>query len=232
MHTRIEAQAPEIEAAIRAMDADIARALHEDDDHTPLSRLIAYRTTLWAQHGWFPSAWETPLSLISQTAGLLGTSQHEEAEQAIAAHFERDRGNLIEWVTKRHPEREPIISDALAAHDEGRFALSIPVFLTQADGIGAGYFGIDSIYSANERTFERIKSKFDEQNDGFRVRYLHFLVGSLTPLNASRTKRGRYTSPFNRHTVIHGESTDYPSKVNSLKSISWLHFVGELASPL
>lgn len=232
MHARIEAQAPAIEGAIRAMDADVARALHEDDDHTPLSRLIAYRTTLWAQHGWFPSAWETPLSLIGQTAALLGTSQHEEAEEAIAAHFERDRAKLVHWVIEKYPEREAIISDALAAHDEGRFALSIPVFLTQADGIGAGYFGIDSIYSANDRNFERIKTKFDQQDDGFRVRYIHFLIGSLTPLNASRSKRERYSAPFNRHTVIHGESTDYPSKVNSLKSISWLHFVGELTSPL
>lgn len=232
MHERIEAQAPVIEDAIRAMDADVARALHEHDDHTPLSRLIAYRTTLWAQHGWFPSAWETPLSLISMTAELLGTTQHEEAEKAIAAHFERDRFKLVEWVTERNPERRAIVLDALAAHDEGRYALSIPVFLIQADGIGAGYFGIDSIYSANDRNFEKIKTKFDQQDDGLRVRYLHFLIGSLTPLNASRRRRDRYVAPFNRHTVIHGESTDYPSKVNSLRSISWLHFIGELASPL
>lgn len=232
MHVRIAAQSPAIERKIKAMDADVARALHEDDDQSPMSRLMAYRATLWAQHGWFPSAWETPLSLISQTANLLGTSDHEAAERAISAHFESDRNKLIDWVLKRHPEREAIVRDALAAHDEGRYALSIPVLLIQADGIGAGYFGMDSIYSINNKNFDKIKTKFDQQNDKFRVKYLSYLIGCLTPLNASRSRRDKYHAPFNRHTVIHGESTDYPSVTNSLKSISWFNFVGELVSPL
>lgn len=232
MHARIAAQAPAIEREIKAMDAEVARALHEDDDQSPLSRLMAYRATLWAQHGWFPSAWETPLSLISQTASLLGTPDHAVAEEAISEHFERDRRKFIDTVLKKHPEREAIVKDALAAHDEGRYALSIPVFLIQADGIGAGYFGMDSIYSITNKSFTRIKTKFNEQNDAFRVKYLSYLIGCLTPLNASRNRRDRYSAPFNRHTVIHGESTDYPSAINSLKSISWFNFVGELVSPL
>lgn len=232
MHVRIAAQAPAIERKIQAMDAEIARALHEDDDQSPMSRLMAYRATLWAQHGWFASTWETPLSLISQTASLLGTPEHDAAEAAISEHFERDRLKLIDAILKKHPERETIVRDALAAHDEGRYALSIPVLLIQADGIGAGYFGMDSIYSINNKNFDRIKAKFDEQNDAFRVKYLSYLIGCLTPLNASRARRERYIAPFNRHTVIHGESTNYPSAINSLKSISWFNFVGELVSPL
>ena len=172
------------------------------------------------------------MSLISQTTSLLGTPDHAVAEEAISEHFERDRRKFIDTVLKKHPECEAIVKDALAAHDEGRYALSIPVFLIQADGIGAGYFGMDSIYSITNKSFERIKTKFNEQNDAFRVKYLSYLIGCLTPLNASRNRRDRYSAPFNRHTVIHGESTDYPSAINSLKSISWFNFVGELVSPL
>jgi len=231
MHERLAAQAPKIESAIRMMDTEVARALHEDDDMSPLGRLIAYRTTLWAQHGWFPSTWDTPLELISRTAEVLGTAKHEMAERAIATHFDRDRQKHIDCVINSHPTRNAILSDALAAHDEGRFALSIPVFLTQADGIGAGFFEIDSIYTTSESNFAKIKAKYDREKKIFKIRYLHFLVATLTPLNASRGRRQKYQTPFNRHTVIHGESIDYPTRINSLKSISWLGFVADLVKP-
>lgn len=232
MHDRIAAQAPAIEQRIQAIDAEVTRALHEDDDQSPLNRLMAYRATLWAQNGWFPSSWETPLSLISHTAHLLGTPDHDVAEEAISDHFDGCRDKLINTIVKNHPERESIVRDAIAAHDEGRYALSIPVMLIQADGIGAAYFEMDSIYSISKKNFDRIKAKFDEQSDAIRVKYLSYLIGCLTPLNASRSRRDRYNSPFNRHTIIHGECTDYPSAINSLKSISWLNFVGEIVSPL
>ncbi len=229
MHERIAAQAPAIEDAISAMDSSVTKALNEDDDKSPMHRLNAYRTTLWAQQGWFPSTWETPLSLISQTAELLGSSQHSQAEEAICSHFQSDRNKLIDSVIENNPDRKDIILDALAAHDEGRYALSIPVFLIQADGIGSSYFNIDSIYTASAGNYEKIKRKFDADECWLRIKYIHYLVGTIHPLNASRRVRDRYDSPFNRHTVIHGESVNYPSRINSLKSISWLHFIGDLA---
>lgn len=229
-HENIEKQLPKIDTAIEEMNCDVKRALQEASDTTPLNRVLSYRTTLWTQHGWFPSADQTPLSLISQTAELLGTRLHDKAEARIASHFEEMRLEVIESVISTNPSREQILRDALAAHDEGLYTLSIPVFLTQADGIGSGYFKIKSLYTVSAENFRSIKSRFDQADQIMSMKHFNLMIGILTPLNASQKIRSVYSSPLNRHTVIHGESTDYGIKLNSLKCISWLYFVSEICS--
>lgn len=226
-------EAAEIEQQILELDEDISRALLEEDDDNPLSRRLNWRATLWVQNGWYPSIFNTPLSLITQTVELLGTEDHERVELAIASHFESNAEEFIQSVVERHPARADILKDAIHAHLNDRFSLSIPVFLIQADGIASEFFDFDSIYTVNNKRFEQIKKKFDQQTDVIRVRYQQLLLGILTPLNASKRggKRDLYSKPFNRHLVIHGESTDYPTKMNSLRAISWLHFISELVSP-
>lgn len=230
IHEHIAEQLPKIEAEINAMNSDVKRALQEDPDSSPMGRIMNYRTTLWTQHGWFPSADHTPLSLISQTAELLGTSMHEQAEYKIASHFEEMRLEIIESVIGVDPRREQILRDALAAHDAGTYTLSIPVFLTQADGVGSAYFGIQSLYSVSADNFGRITSRFDQLGDRMLMKHFNLMVGILTPLNASQKVRSMYPAPLNRHTVIHGESTDYANRINSLKCISWIFFVSEICS--
>lgn len=107
-HATIREEAPDIERQILDLDEDISRALLEDDDDNPLSRRLAWRVTQWAQNGWFPSSWETPLALITQTAELLGTKHHEQVESAIASHFERNAEKFINTVIDSHSSRTHI----------------------------------------------------------------------------------------------------------------------------
>jgi hypothetical protein len=52
-----------------------------------------------------------------------------------------------------------------------------------------------------------------------------YLVASLMPINASFKRRALYQNALNRNSVLHGESTDYPSYVNSCKALSWLQYI-------
>lgn len=226
----INDDAPKVEQLIAKLNPEVALALTEYRNDSALMRRNDYFLTLWAQSGWFASAWETPLELISKTALKLGTSSHRLAESAIAAHFEREAPKFIDYSTKTHPQREKIIRAAYDAHKEGHYALSIPVFLIQADGIGSGHFEVQSIYTRSN--FPEIKKKIKDSKGAESLRSLQFLVGSLNPINASRGQRKLYGQNLNRHAVLHGESVDYPTKENSLKSISWLNFISELVSPL
>ena len=49
-----------------------------------------------------------------------------------------------------------------------------------------------------------------------------------TPTQDPRRKRSRYEEPFNRHLVFYGTSTNYATRLNSLKTISWLQLVSEV----
>jgi hypothetical protein len=227
INQRLEAQAPEIERAIKRLDVDVRRALLENDNKNPMTRLTDYRAILWAQHGWFLSTWHTPLSLLAQTAELLGTDSHDMAEQAIANHFESTIQTTLSDLSNGNPERAHVIRDAFDAHSKQLYNLSIPVFLAQADGIGAAFFGVNSIYTLSD-VFEKVRARKMARDEDEMSSHMHFLIASLGPINASRGKRAMYSHALNRHAVLHGESTDYGSKINSLKSISWLKFVSEL----
>jgi len=61
-------------------------------------------------------------------------------------------------------------------------------------------------------------------NDTFMAAILSPLA-EILPINASENERPRNFNGLNRHMVLHGESLDYGSKVNSLKAISLINYV-------
>lgn len=225
-----ERNRPAIEQQIAALDSEKSRALLGCENDPAMNRAMGLWLTQWAQHGWFPSCWTTPLALIGSAAKALGTKDHEEAEAAIQKYFENGAESFIEGVKKHHPSRAGILVDAFTAHSRGLFSLSIPTFLIQADGIAASFFGIDSIYTVSAKNYESIRQKLGEPKRQGSFQYFTFLISILTPLSATRSKRQQYGPALNRHAVIHGESTNYASLLNSLKSISWLNFVCEVTS--
>ena len=57
------------------------------------------------------------------------------------------------------------------------------------------------------------------------------LVDEALPLWASEYRRGDDFCGLNRHMVLHGESIDYGTKKNSLKTISLINYVTHLVVP-
>jgi hypothetical protein len=112
---QIDAAAPAIESAIAKLDAEVTRAILEDGDRSPLRRRTAYHITILAQHGWFPSGWETPLDLINYAAQCLGTNMHTSAEAALVQHFDFSAPKTCETLCNKHPDRKSILIDALCA---------------------------------------------------------------------------------------------------------------------
>ena len=64
-------------------------------------------------------------------------------------------------------------------------------------------------------------------SDTFRHALLSPLSHSL-PISASEYERDEYFNELNRHQVVHGESLDYGTEINSLKSISLLNYVTQV----
>ena len=124
---------------------------------------------------------------------------------------------------ERYPDRAKILRAAFAAHERGEYELSVPVFLAQADGI---------CYEVTKH-FMFIKNNgkpaVAEYAESFGLDEFHAAV--LMPLRSahaiglSQKQRPRGFSGLNRHQVLHGESVNYNTELNSCKAISLLSYL-------
>jgi hypothetical protein len=189
-----------------------------------MDRAFERSITILAEHGWFTSTWHTPLAGLHHAAAGLRRGDVKRWNNALCDHFTHILDNIESDLISAFPNRGTILRKAFKAHRNEDYELSIPVMLSQADGMGTEIFGA-SIYSQLEDNVKRLR-KFLET----RIRHKScasycYLVATLLPINASEKKRGRYTNPMNRHLVLHGESTDYATRVNACKTVSWLQYI-------
>ena len=173
---------------------------------------------LLAKLGWWvdPHMPFIPLALLEKML-----SDYPEYFVSNLVRFFRKRLDDIEQELKEaYPHRSHLFKDAFDAHRAGKYSLSIPVFLTQADGIWQERFSVNLfIRGGRERTVEKHIASFE--NISFAV-LMHPFSISTTPLWVPQGKRNASFDEFNRHQVLHGDSVNYGTEENSLKAISLL----------
>ena len=177
------------------------------------------------EEGWFLDP-EMPAILLQKIELLFDEYPDEMAEWL--SNFFRTRLDIIERaLIDSYPHRGHLFQQAFEAHREGKYGLSIPVFLTQADGIfGERTSERQNLFISRQR--ERACSEYVSQTSGnYIVIYLHPL-STLLPLWMNQYERAEGGDSFvglNRHQVLHGESVDYDTEQNSLKVISLLNYI-------
>jgi len=137
-------------------------------------------------------------------------------------------GELVERALALYPERAAILRVAFDLHRAENYVASIPLLLTQVDGICAQHLNKTYFFAKTKRFQTSIKDLIEQSGDDLTGAFLSaFLLN--TPLLASideATKAGKINGP-NRHGILHGavEHLDYGSKVNGYKTFSLLCFV-------
>ena len=174
------------------------------------------------EEGWFLDP-DMPVTLLRYLEALFQEHPDEMAE--ALSGFYRKRLDVIEGkLIDSYPRRGHLFQQAFEAHREGKYGLSVPVFLTQADGI------FWERTPENQSLFiskQRKKASSDCASHSGREIWLHPLV-ILSPLWMNKSERDDKSESFvglNRHQVLHGESTDYDTEQNSLKAISLLSYL-------
>jgi len=206
-----------IQEDVSGLAVELSESLRE------INRRLPDDIKVLADRGWFISQWHTPLVGLGRVVDQFEIGDCEGAHDALCQHFEDILNDIESELIEEFPRRRAILAKAFEAHKRGDFELSIPVFLSQADGIAAECFGV-SIYTRDSRK----RSEIEKFIDGLAPGELHDEMLRLSlrdlPLTES-TKSENYTSStFSRHGVLHGIDVDYPSKLNSLRSISWLQY--------
>lgn len=124
--------------------------------------------------------------------------------------------------------RAAILESAFNAHKRKEYALSIPVFLIQADGICYDLIN-KQLYSTKDKVSVLTGYAKTITADTFRSILLYPLTQPI-PISASAKVRAEDFNDLNRHQVIHGEVTNYNTELNSLKTVSLLNYVSYVLS--
>ncbi|WP_319558243.1 hypothetical protein [Thiomicrorhabdus sp.] len=179
---------------------------------------------LLAQHGWYLD-FNMPLPSLWEIKKAISSGEVEEVEEALVEYFESQLDEVEKSFGAKFPHRSHIISSAIKAHRNGEYFLSIPVFLAQTDGICKEV--VDQ-YLFMKKDRKPRTAIYVEQvaADTYKAALLSPLAAS-TPISASEHEREEGFNLLNRHMVLHGESLDYGSKVNSLKAISLINYVSQ-----
>ena len=208
--------------------AELFRRLTEEipeRDRKALQRL--------GEEGWFLDP-AMPAPLLQEIERLFDEHPDEIAEGL--SDFFRTRLDIIEEaLIDSYPHRGHLFQQAFEAHREGKYGLSIPVFLTQADGIFWDQTSEKQNLFMSSRQRERAYYEYVSQiSNSHIVIYLHPLSIPL-PLWMNRNERAERGDPcvgLNRHQVLHGESVDYGTEQNSLKAISLLSYLRWILSEI
>lgn len=190
------------------------------------------RTTLisLAKRGWFIYNSELGLADIVKFNSKIAAGDIDEIESYVFEYYDTRTIDIEASILKKYKQRAHVIGAAFRAHRSGEYALSIPIFLIQADGICSEMIGCSPFTNSKEKCKRRPESaKFVE--DRIKNEFMAALLAPLTeplPISASRKQRLETSDSLNRHAILHGESVEYANKQNSLKAISLLYYLSDV----
>ncbi len=184
-----------------------------------------------ARMGWFLPHPGKMLQREIVSVRSLRDKSDEEVDEFMGDFYGARLPDIETDVCRRFPIRRKVLKSAFDAHHNETYDLSIPVFLAQADGIFLELSGTEKgVYSRKRGTGDPSSKAFIDQMDLDDDYMASFLVPLCRPTALNYGKRERRRNPgfLNRHSVMHGVSTDYGTKINSLRAISFLFFIGTI----
>lgn len=202
-----------------------------------------------AKEGWFVSGY-FGLSEISDLDNHCVRVANSEWNSLMAGMYRSSLKEHCESLIKDYPQRAFAIKPAIEAHNRGEYALSVPVFYAQAEGIcfdalgkyifmnKKGPGGVDE--NIKSTALERIRQGqlHDPANlagpllSAF-TEFMWLPFAETLPIgyNAKERKNFNYEG-LNRNTLMHGLDLTYATEENSLKAFSMLSHVGALVHDL
>ena len=172
-----------------------------------------------ANHEWYPDNTGMYIEDILKIGDDLKKDTYS-CNIRMIRHFRNRIDDIERELIDSNASRQHIISEGCMNHHEERYNSSIPIFLSQADGIFSE--------SSNASPF-MLKGRDNASNDP-RLDEIsrHLFSINTLPIWIGGTKRPSSFVGLNRHQVLHGEATSYGTEENSLKAISFLNFVNSL----
>lgn len=197
-----------------------------------------------AKQGWFVSV-DLPLSVYEELAFSLERLATDPDKAALVDAlfvecFQPEIEELCRNLVEDNPHRAFAIQPAVAAHLRGEYALSVPVFFSQAEGIVRDRTERElftkpprkpEVHVSNWAEKKRIAvQQVEDLFDYFEDALWSPLCLDLPITWGPKERKDHEYIGLNRHTTLHGMDLDYASEVNSLKAFSLLCYVSSVFS--
>lgn len=174
------------------------------------------------QQGWFIDS-DMDLSSVTQLDEEYSSGKEAEAEAALIAYYQAKGDAIVSRVCANAPDRAQHIQDAWEAHKAGKYSLSVPVFLIQADGLVYDRRNGRQLFSKNANRGISAIAKTAEAGSADWVFLAPYVEES--PFSKNTREIPDDFGGLNRHAVLHGISTKFATEVNSLRALSALGYV-------
>lgn len=181
------------------------------------------------ESGWYLDG-EQGMSELWELEALLLDGKVAAVDLILTQHYEERLSDIESYLVKALPNREKILRAVFSAHRRGEFELSVPVLLAQSDGVCKDLTGYQLFMKTGSKP--QVAQHVAVASDAVSAAMLSPL-GEILPINASEKERnlrvqGQSSATWqelNRHLVLHGESLDYGTQVNSLKAVSLITYL-------
>ncbi|WP_345978544.1 hypothetical protein [Sulfurimonas sp. HSL3-2] len=145
--------------------------------------------------------------------------------EILIKHYKENTTRILDDLKEKFPHRSNILEEIFFAHNNGFYYLSCIAFMTQVDGVvydfsdGKNYFHGTRESNFFEETRARLNS-LDIESAG--LYFLKQLFNNELPIRIGPKKRTLEFEHMNRHQMLHGETTNFNTEINSLKALSLL----------
>lgn len=173
-----------------------------------------------AQRGWFLGP-HWPVSAIPKLGAAI-VEEPDEVDMDVAQYIRGHLDNIEIRLVELYPRRSHLFTEGFWAHRQRRYALSIPVFLSQADGLFYDRFD-KNLFMTKGRT--EAVSDFGSEVIGLFFQAVLHPLGESIPLWEGTHYLEENFEGLNRHQVLHGIRMDYGTEINSLRAISFLDYL-------
>jgi len=127
------------------------------------------------------------------------------------------------------PHRAAIFKEAFDCHREGKYASSITLLLTQADGLVIEALGTPFFSKERASSYPRTRKRIEDLELDVYTEMLLEPLMSRGGMSANTQELEHYPDSLHRHQILHGIDTAYQTKINSLKVISLVGYLRGLA---
>lgn len=167
----------------------------------------------WAEDAW-TSEWPPVLTVwyvMNKT-----TDCHEPIDVRIISWFQSEEGwkayfPLRDQLTEK---RQKLIQEAIKAFQEGLYAASAVLFLSQAEGVFYDHTGISRYLKGH---LDLALSKFPTGLERWTQAAREVIEGVL-----GSSAGGQAKMSWNRHQILHGMTTDFGTPDNALRAAMWV----------
>lgn len=185
-------------------------------------RVTEVQRTL-ARRGWFLPPKAPAMSLINLVEEYSAAGRMNELDELMLKYIDSQLDEIETDLVSRYPKRAALFEEAIKAHRQKMYASSITVLLSQVDGICIDLLG-EKFFSMETGKGGVTQPKTKRVIESYEVSVFQEMM--LEPLlsgsgmGAGERAQSSYPDSLNRHTVMHGIDTTYPSPMNSAKVIS------------